>query len=61
MRQHNIEWMGCAGMRVETRPIHWDEMQHLDEAGACGTAVVITPLSQVTSLYNYIEPHTVIL
>lgn len=37
-----------AGMKVEARPVHWDEVSQLREAGACGTAVVITPLKSVT-------------
>ncbi len=35
------------GMKVEKRPIPLEELSTLDEAGGCGTAVVITPLSHI--------------
>lgn len=38
------------GMNVERRPIHVSELKELDEAGACGTAAVITPISHIDDL-----------
>ena len=35
------------GMKVERRPVHIDEMDTFEEAAACGTAVVITPMSRI--------------
>lgn len=35
------------GMTVEKRPIPLDELDTFEEAGACGTAVVITPMSHI--------------
>ncbi|MBQ6577752.1 MAG: branched-chain amino acid aminotransferase [Bacteroidales bacterium] len=35
------------GMEVEKRPIPVDELDEFEEAGACGTAVVITPMSHI--------------
>ena len=34
-------------MTVEKRPIPVEELDYFDEAGGCGTAVVITPLSHI--------------
>ena len=42
------EWMG---MKVERRPIPEEELETFEEAGACGTAAVISPIS-------YIDPKT---
>jgi len=36
------------GMRVEERPVSFDEVGGLKEVAACGTAVVLTPISSVT-------------
>src|SRR5260221_725359 len=36
------------GMRVEHRPVRWDEIENFVEIGACGTAAVITPISSIT-------------
>jgi branched-chain amino acid aminotransferase len=36
------------GMKVEKRPIHKDELPEFAEVGACGTAVVITPISSIS-------------
>jgi branched-chain amino acid aminotransferase len=36
------------GMKVESRPIAWDEVRSLREVAACGTAVVLTPLKSIT-------------
>lgn len=44
------------GLRVEKRPIHIDELPGFVEVGACGTAVVITPLSSIqhgNRLYSF--------
>ena len=35
------------GMKVERRPIAIDELTEFDEAGACGTAAVISPISRI--------------
>lgn len=37
-----------AGMEVEVRPVKYDEIGSFQEVAACGTAVVITPLQQLT-------------
>jgi branched-chain amino acid aminotransferase len=36
-----------AGMRVEERPVAWEELASFTEIGACGTAVVITPVNHI--------------
>src|SRR6185437_11666703 len=36
------------GLKVEHRPIRWDEIEDFVEIGACGTAAVITPISSIT-------------
>lgn len=35
------------GMTVETRPIEFEEISSFTEVGACGTAVVVTPISEI--------------
>lgn len=35
------------GLEVETRQIHVDELSEFDEAGACGTAAVISPIRKI--------------
>jgi branched-chain amino acid aminotransferase len=35
------------GLDVEERPIEYDEIKDFKEVGACGTAVVITPISKI--------------
>ncbi|MBR5955481.1 MAG: branched-chain amino acid aminotransferase [Bacteroidales bacterium] len=35
------------GMEVEKRPVRVEELADFDEAAACGTAVVITPMSHI--------------
>ena len=35
------------GMTVEKRPVRLEELESFEEAGGCGTAVVITPLSHI--------------
>ena len=36
-----------SGMKIEERPIQFDEIKDLVEVGACGTAVVITPVNRI--------------
>lgn len=36
------------GMKVEHRPVRWDELGNFVEVGACGTAAVITPIHAIT-------------
>ena len=46
------------GMKVERRPIHRNELGDFAEIGACGTAVVITPVSEIVTgdkTYKYNE------
>ena len=38
------------GMKVERRPVAEDELDSFEEAGACGTAAVISPISQLDDL-----------
>lgn len=38
------------GMKVERRPVPVEELKEFDEAGACGTAAVITPISYIDDL-----------
>ena len=40
------------GLKVEERPIHVDELSSFEEAGACGTAAVISPIESVYDLDN---------
>ncbi len=35
------------GMKVEQRPVPVEELEEFDEAGACGTAAVITPIKKI--------------
>ena len=35
------------GMKIEMRPVKVEELAEFDEAGSCGTAVVITPISSI--------------
>ena len=46
------------GMKVERRPIEVSELETFEEAGACGTAAVITPIKkifdpQTNKIYDY--------
>ena len=48
------------GMKVERRPISEDELDSFEEAGACGTAAVISPISHLDDMdtgkvYNFGE------
>lgn len=40
------------GMKVERRQIPEDELATFEEAGACGTAAVISPISKIDDLEN---------
>ncbi|MCW3806740.1 branched-chain amino acid aminotransferase [Plebeiibacterium marinum] len=49
------------GMKVERRPIEFAELASLEEAGACGTAAVISPVGQIDDVeegksFHYGEP-----
>lgn len=35
------------GMKVERRPIAEEELETFEEAGACGTAAVISPIQRI--------------
>ena len=44
------------GIKVERRPIPYQELADLSEVGACGTAVVLTPVSEILykdQVYKY--------
>ena len=45
------------GMKVEQRPIPVDELKTFEEAGACGTAAVISPIGSIFDIdtEEYIE------
>ena len=38
------------GLKVERRPIPIEELATFEEAGACGTAAVISPVSRIDDL-----------
>lgn len=40
------------GMKVEVRPIPEEELTTFEEAGACGTAAVISPIERIDDLEN---------
>ncbi len=40
------------GLEVEVRPIPEEELSTFDEAGACGTAAVISPIRKIDDLEN---------
>ena len=40
------------GMKVERRPVPEEELSTFEEAGACGTAAVISPISYIDDLDN---------
>jgi branched-chain amino acid aminotransferase len=40
------------GMKVEIRPVRVEELAEFEEAGACGTAAVITPIRKVVDIEN---------
>ncbi len=35
------------GLKVERRPVHFEELETFEEAGACGTAAVISPIQRI--------------
>ena len=39
---------GDLGLKVEQRPVPWEEVKTLREVAACGTAVVLTPIKSIT-------------
>ena len=41
-----------AGMKVERRPVPVEELAEFKEVGACGTAVIITPIREIVYLDN---------
>ena len=40
------------GMKVERRPIAEEELETFEEAGACGTAAVISPIQRIDDPEN---------
>ena len=40
------------GLKVERRPVAEEELATFEEAGACGTAAVISPISEIDDLEN---------
>ncbi len=49
------------GMDVQKRPVHLDELPEFSEVGACGTAVVITPIHKLVhggKVYKYGDGHS---
>ena len=55
----NLTLQECAadfGMKVEKRPVPLEELAEFDEAGGCGTAVVITPMSHIDMKPVLAEP-----
>jgi branched-chain amino acid aminotransferase len=40
------------GMKVEVRPIPEEELTTFEEAGACGTAAVISPIERIDDIEN---------
>ena len=40
------------GMKVERRPVPEEELETFEEAGACGTAAVISPIQRIDDLEN---------
>ncbi len=40
------------GMKVERRPVPEEELSSFEEAGACGTAAVISPIERIDDLEN---------
>jgi branched-chain amino acid aminotransferase len=53
-----IEIAGSLGMKTERRQVPVDELSSFEEAGACGTAAVITPIGKIfdpekNKIYEY--------
>lgn len=42
-----MELAGSMGLKVECRPVPLPELESLEEAGACGTAAVISPIRRI--------------
>ena len=40
------------GLKVEQRPVLLEELETFDEAGACGTAAIVTPIERIDDLDN---------
>ena len=40
------------GIKVECRPVPEEELETFEEAGACGTAAVISPIQRIDDLEN---------
>jgi branched-chain amino acid aminotransferase len=38
------------GMKVERRPVAVEELESFEEAGACGTAAVISPIGEINDI-----------
>lgn len=38
------------GLKVERRPVEFDELSTFDEVGACGTAAIISPIGEIKDL-----------
>ena len=47
-----IELAPTMGLEVEVRPVLFEEIQYFDEAGACGTAAVISPIGKIVDVKN---------
>ena len=45
-----IHIAGDNGMDIEIRPVRFDELGDFDEAGACGTAAVISPIERIDDI-----------
>ena len=45
-----IQLAGDMGLKTERRPILLEELETFEEAGACGTAAVISPISQIDDI-----------
>jgi len=45
-----IQLAGDIGLKVERRPILLEELETFEEAGACGTAAVISPIRQIDDI-----------
>jgi branched-chain amino acid aminotransferase len=53
-----IELAGALGMKTERRPVPVEELAEFEEAGACGTAAVISPIGKIfdpdkNKIYEY--------
>jgi branched-chain amino acid aminotransferase len=53
-----VQLCGDLGIKVERRPVPFDELSSFEEVGACGTAAVITPIRKImdpdnNTVYTY--------